>query len=68
MNSILAQGMAIGLYHYTAMKSNNEDWKERLRREWQESKNLPRKQKKAKRKELELDWQIASWDPFDFNF
>lgn len=35
--------------------------KNRIRKDWQESKNLPRKKKKQKRKELIIDWKIANW-------
>lgn len=42
-----------------------EDWKSRIRAEWKETKNLPRKKKKAKRKHLRLEWDIACYDSFD---
>ena len=45
--------------------NNTEDWKRRILAEWEESKSLPRKAKKRKRKELNLDWSIACYDPFD---
>jgi hypothetical protein len=54
----------MGLSFIADMESKNKGWKERILREWEESKNLPRKKKKQKRKSLLLDWSIASWDPF----
>ena len=47
------------------IKEGNEEWKKRISKEWNESRKLPRKQKKQKRKELTLDWSIANWDPFE---
>lgn len=31
--------------------------------EWKKTYDMPRKMKKRRRKELQLDWNIASWDP-----
>ncbi len=45
------------------MKVRNEEWKERILKQWVESRNLPRKKKKALRKKLELEYSIASWEP-----
>lgn len=45
------------------MEKRNEEWKERILKQWVESQNLPRKKKKALRKKLELEWSIASWEP-----
>ena len=55
--------MAIGQYEVTKMAQ--EKWKDRIIKEWEESKKLPRKKKKQKRKELLLDWTFASYDPFN---
>lgn len=43
-----------------------EKWQNEIKAEWRNSRNYPRKRKKAVRKSLELDWQIASWDPFNY--
>ena len=51
---------------YADFKRDNETWKERIKREFRESMNLPRKKKKQKRKELQLDWNIANYDPFKY--
>ncbi len=46
--------------------SANEKFKDKIRQKFYESRNLPRKKKKRVRKELQLDWAIACWDPFQF--
>lgn len=40
--------------------------KERIKKEFRESCNLPRKKKKRVRKNLQLEWSIANWNPFKF--
>jgi len=63
--------LMFGMGHYANMQSNMEEWKKRILKEWENSKNYPRKKKKRVRKELQLDWSIACYDPFDgfkFNF
>lgn len=58
--------LSYGLSLMVEMKKRNEEWKERILKEWDESKNLPRKKKKAKRKELKVDWAVANWNILDF--
>lgn len=55
--------MAIGFMN--EIEISNEEWKKRIRDEWEKSKNYPRKKKKRVRKELLLDWSIANWNPFE---
>lgn len=43
------------------LQDKMEERKEEIKKEWIASRNLPRKQKKRKRKELSIDWQIANW-------
>ena len=43
------------------MKKETAVRKDRILSEWIESGNLPRKKKKAKRKHLQLEWNIACW-------
>ena len=50
-------GMALGMQ--AMMNAQNEQWKEEILDAWEQSRKLPRKQKKKKRKELRLDWSIA---------
>lgn len=57
--------LAVGLTMMNQMESGMEEWKERIRKEWENSKNYPRKKKKRVRKELLLDWSFANWSPFD---
>ena len=70
MNNFLGGGL--GFFLETAMdemftyENNREQWKESIKRKFRESRNLPRKKKKQVRKELQLDWRIANWDPFKF--
>ena len=55
-------GMAMGIAG--SIKAGQDKWKDRLRKEWQETKTMPRKMKKRRRKEIMLDWSFASYDPF----
>ena len=70
MNNFL--GGELGFFFETAMnemfvyENNREQWKQDIKRKFRESSNLPRKKKKQVRKELQLDWRIANWDPFKF--
>lgn len=45
---------------------NMKEWKERITKQWIESESFPRKKKKAVRKSLRLEWDIASYDPLGF--
>lgn len=63
--------LMFGMGHFADMQHQMEDWKKRILAKWEESKNYPRKKKKRVRKELQLDWSIACYDPFEgfkFNF
>jgi hypothetical protein len=51
---------------YFELKDKMEERKQEIIKEWHETKKLPRKLKKKRRKELELDWQIANIDLFEF--
>ncbi len=52
-------GIAMAMNAIT--ETNQEREKERILKEWDESKKLPRKKKKKRRKELLLDWSLANW-------
>ena len=56
-----------GLSVMASMEAEKEEWKKRIRKQWAESRNLPRKKKKSVRKSLIVDWSIASWNPFEIN-
>lgn len=60
-------GFIIGFARQTQAEQDQmtEKWKVRIRKEWGESKKMPRKMKKRVRKSLLLDWQFANYDPFD---
>lgn len=47
--------------HYAMQRA----WKNRLIREWEKTKELPRKKKKMARKRILLEWGLASFDIFD---
>ncbi len=51
-------GMAIGMQ--AIIEFNQENWKQEILDEWEKTKKLPRKKKKARRKELLLAWSIAN--------
>jgi len=48
-----------------SVELNQEDWKKRILDEWEKSKNYPRKKKKKVRKHLQLDWNLACWNPIE---
>lgn len=57
--------LAFSMGMMDTMEVNQKEWQDRILRQWEESKNFPRKKKKKVRKELLVDWAIASWSPFD---
>jgi hypothetical protein len=56
----------MGMSELYNFEKQQEDWKERIKKEFRESCNLPRKKKKRVRKNLQLEWSIANWNPFKF--
>jgi len=43
-------------------QAHNEEWKKKILHEYYyETRNLPRKMKKLRRKQLNVNWQIANW-------
>jgi hypothetical protein len=70
MDSLFGRGgelfyqMAINEMH--TFSNTSKIWKEKIIKKYRESSNLPRKKKKQVRKELMVEWSIASWDPFKF--
>jgi len=65
MSEIVRGMIAMTLTMQSEMEANREEWKDRLRDEWEESKKFPRKKKKKVRKRILLEYSIASYDPFD---
>lgn len=69
MKPILSAFLMMGLSMMADMKTQQEQRKEEILAKWEETKNMPRKMKKRVRKELQLDYSIACWNPFeDLNF
>jgi hypothetical protein len=64
-NNIFATFGSIGLHFMHEMREKQEVMKERIKQEFIESRKYPRKKKKEIRKNLQLQWAIASWDIFD---
>jgi hypothetical protein len=64
-NPTLGGFLMMGLQSMNEMKTQQEEWKDRLLKEWEESKKMPRKLKKKRRKEILIDWSIANYDPFN---
>jgi len=47
------------------IENRNAEWKKRIKQQFRDSMNFPRKQKKKVRKSLQLEWSIACWNPFN---
>jgi len=61
MNRLLSNLYGMALMFSSLPMINNDEEKARIRKEWKESMNLPRKAKKKRRKELLIDWSIVNW-------
>jgi uncharacterized membrane protein YbaN (DUF454 family) len=57
--------LAFSMGMMDTMEVNQKQWQDDILKKWDESKKYPRKKKKRVRKELLVDWAIASWSPFD---
>lgn len=57
--------LAFSMGMMETMEVNQKQWQDEILKKWDESKKFPRKKKKRVRKELLIDWAIASWSPFD---
>jgi len=65
LNPILGGYLMMGMSMMEDMKTQSEERKELILAEWRKTKDYPRKKKKRVRKELQLDWAIANWNPFE---
>ena len=65
LNPVVGAYLMMGMSMMEDMKTQSEQRKELILAEWEESKKMPRKMKKRVRKELNVDWAIANWDPFE---
>lgn len=56
-------------YFYSIMsdisfvQEKQEAWKKQILKEYEKTYDMPRKMKKRRRKELNLNWRIANYDP-----
>ena len=65
LSPVLGAYLMMGLGMMDSIKQKSEEKKKWVLEEWERSKNYPRKKKKRVRKELQLDWSIACWNPFE---
>ena len=65
LSPILGAYLMMSLGMMESIKEKSEEKKKWVLEEWERSKNYPRKKKKQIRKELQLDWSIACWNPFE---
>jgi len=66
----MSELLAIGMSFASQISDGHQDYKQRTIDKWQQTFNMPRKQKKAVRKHLMLDFQIIAWmeeDSFIFS-
>jgi len=54
------------LQEMAEIKEKQEEHKKIILSKWEDSKNYPRKKKKTVRKHLQLEWNIANWNPLEF--
>ena len=66
MKDIFGGYMSMALTMLEDMKTQQEAYKKRILSQWEDSRNLPRKKKKALRKRLQLEWSIACYNPLEF--
>jgi hypothetical protein len=65
IKGIVGAYVMMGLAMMENMDAETERRKKEILAKWEESKNYPRKKKKRVRKELQLNWNIACWNPFE---
>jgi uncharacterized membrane protein YbaN (DUF454 family) len=66
ISPVLGAYLMMGMSMLNDMKTQQEERKEQILAEWRKTKNYPRKKKKRVRKELQLDYSIACWNPLEF--
>jgi hypothetical protein len=62
---MLQQLISFGIGMMGATEMNQAEWRERIKERYRDTVNLPRKKKKQVRKELQVEWNLANWSPFD---
>lgn len=65
MNSLVQYMIHEAISLKNRMDQEQENWKNRILDQWDESKNYPRKMKKRVRKGLQAEWSIACYNPFE---
>lgn len=65
MSSIISTYLSFASSFLLELKAQQEAHKAKILVEWENSKNYPRKKKKEVRKHLQLEWNIACFNPFD---
>lgn len=58
---MLNQIIQEGLYQYDIMLAQNQEWENKIRSEFYQTIYLPRKKKKQRRKELNLDFSLQQY-------
>ena len=64
--SMINRLIGTALMYSSMFQVDSEEWKDRIIKRWDESRNFPRKKKKLVRKSLQLEWDIARYNPLDF--
>lgn len=72
MHGLLSYYLDKGISMINDMKSENSQWEQRIIKDWDNSKALPRKKKKKARKGIMAEWSICQWGKkeltsYDFN-
>ena len=65
INPELSMFFGMAMNQMNKMKQAQEKYKQRIFEDWGKTIKMPRKMKKRRRKELNLEWRIACYDPFD---
>jgi hypothetical protein len=65
LNGIVGAYVMMGMGIMETVNAQCEKRKKEILAEWDNSKNYPRKKKKRVRKELQLNWNIACWNPLE---
>ena len=58
--------LSMALMFASEYENNREKHKQKILKQYIDSSNLPRKKKKKLRKSLQLEWNIANWNPFNY--
>jgi len=62
--SLLMQHLYSTFGQFAELEVRQEQKKKEILKEYDKTFKMPRKMKKQKRKELNLEWSIANWSPF----